>query len=94
MRQPTVVRNVFRRIQRLEARVIASTPGTIEIRVVLVDPKAGATGVLVFATGKPTTKVPPTTEEMERVRADLERRRAARLPWRGGASDTHGCAPA
>jgi hypothetical protein len=88
------VRNVFRRLERLEARVVASTPGTIEIRVVPVNPEAGATGVLVFETGKPTTKVPPTPEEIERVRADLERRGAARLAWKGGAADTHDYAPA
>jgi hypothetical protein len=88
-----MVHNVFRRIQLLEARVAASTPGTIEIRVLLVHPEKGVTGVLVFATGKPTTKVSPTPEEAERVRADLKRR-ADRVLWKGGASDTHGCAPA
>jgi hypothetical protein len=84
-----VVRNVFRRIQRLEARAAANAPGTIEIRVLLVHPENGVTGVLVFATDKPTIKVPPTPEEVERVRAELEQRRAARLQWMGGATDTH-----
>jgi hypothetical protein len=74
-----MVHNVFRRIQRLESLVVANTPGTIEIRVLLVHPEHGLTGVIVFATGKPTTKVPPTPEEIERVRADLEQRRAARV---------------
>jgi hypothetical protein len=32
--------------------------------------------------------------KVERARADLERRRAARLLWNGGASDTHDSAPA
>jgi hypothetical protein len=77
-RQPTMVRNVFRRLERLEARV-ATTPGTIEIRVLLVHPEKGLTGVLVFGDDNSTTEVPPTPEEVERVRADLERRRAARL---------------
>jgi hypothetical protein len=89
-----MVRNVFRRLDRLEARAIASEPGTIEIRVLLVHPEKGATGVLVFATGIPTTRVPPTPEEVERVRADLERRRAARLPGKGDAVDPHDYAPA
>lgn len=85
-----MVRNVFRRIERLETRV-ATTPGTIQIRVLLVHPEDGLTGVLVFATDKPTIKVSPVPEEVERVRADLERRRAA---WKGGAIDTHDYAPA
>ena len=89
-----MVRNVFRRIQRLEARMVATTPGTIDIRVLLVHPEKGLTGVLVFETGKPTTKESGTPEEVERVRADLERRRAARLAWKGGAADTHDYAPA
>ena len=88
-----MVRNALRRIERLEARVAATTPGTIEIRVLLVHPEEGLTGVLVFETGKPTTEVLPTPEELERVRADLEGRRAARLSWKGGATDTHDYAP-
>ena len=64
-----MVRDVFRRIQRLETRMVATNPGTIEIRVLLVHPANGVTGVLVFETGKPATKAPPTPEEIERVRA-------------------------
>jgi hypothetical protein len=56
-----MVRNVFRRIQRLEARVVASTPNTIKIRVLFVHPEKGLTGILVFETDKPTTEVPPPT---------------------------------
>ena len=92
--RPPMVRNVFRRLERLEARAMATAPGTIEIRVLLVDPEKGVTGVLVFATGKPTTKVPPTPEDVERVRADLERRRAADLPGKGDATDAYDCSPA
>lgn len=88
------MRNMFRRLERLEARAIGTAPATIEIRVLLVNPEKGVTGVLVFATGKPTTKDPPTPEEVERVRADLEHRRAARLPGKGDAVDTHDYAPA
>jgi hypothetical protein len=71
-----VIRNLPRRIQRLEALVVATTPGTIEIRVLLVHPEKGLTGVLVFGADNSTAKVPPTAEEIERVRADLEQRRA------------------
>jgi hypothetical protein len=49
--------------------------------------------VLLIESGKPMTQVPPTQEDIEEVRADLERRRAVRLLWKGGASDRHDCAP-
>jgi hypothetical protein len=39
-------------------------------------PVKGLTGVLVFESGKLTTNVSPTPEEVEEVRADLERHRA------------------
>jgi hypothetical protein len=88
-----MVRNVFRRLERLETRAAVATHGTIEIRILLVHPEQGLTGVLVFgATG--TTKESGTADEIERVRADLERRQAARLPGKGGATDTNDCAPA
>jgi hypothetical protein len=64
-----MVHNVFRRIQRLEARVAAATPDTIQIRVLLVHPEKGLTSVLVFGADKPMIEVPPTPEEIERVRA-------------------------
>jgi hypothetical protein len=51
-------------------------------RICLVHQEKGLTGVLLIESEKPTTSVPATPEEMERVRADLERRRAARLQWR------------
>jgi hypothetical protein len=75
-----MVRDIFRRIDQLEARAMATTRGPID---------------------KSTTSVPATraarhrawaqerSEEVERVRACLERRRAARLLWKGVATDTH-----
>jgi hypothetical protein len=54
----------------------------------------GLTGVLLIESDKPITSIPATPEEVERVRADLDRRRAARLPLKGGVTDTHNCAPA
>jgi hypothetical protein len=74
-----MMRNVFRRLERLESRAIVTTPGTVKIRVHLVHPEEGLTNIIVFATGKPTIRLPPTPEEIERVRADLEQRRAARV---------------
>jgi hypothetical protein len=81
-----MARNVFRRLERLEARVAATTRGPIVFRILLVHPEEGVTEVLVIEGDKPTRKVPPTPEEVESVRADLEARRAARLPWKGGAA--------
>ena len=90
-----MVRNISRRLERLEeSAAIASRDRSISIRILLVDPEKGCTGVLLIESDKPTTSVPATAEEVERVRADLERRRAARLLWKGGATDTHDCAPA
>jgi hypothetical protein len=73
------------------ARPISEPP---VFRILLVHPEKGLTGVLLIESDKPTTSVPATPEEVERVRADLERRRAARLLWKGGATDTNDCAPA
>ena len=87
-----MVRNVFRRIQRLEARVVAATVDPIVIRVLLVHPEKGLTGVIVFDSD--SRRESGTPEERERVRAELEQRRTARLQWKGGASDTRDYAPA
>jgi hypothetical protein len=86
---------VSRRLERLEARAAAANPDrSFSVRIRLVHPEKGCTGVLLLESGKPTTQVPPTPEDVEEVRADLERHRAARLLWKGGATDTHDCAPA
>jgi hypothetical protein len=89
-----LTRNISRRLERLEERAMATTPGPIVFRILLVNSGEGLTGVLVLEDDKPTTKVSPTPEEVERVRVDLKRRRVARLLWKGGAPDTHDCAPA
>jgi hypothetical protein len=59
------------------------------LRILFVHPEEGVTNVRIIESGKPDSDVPPTPEEVERVRADLERRREARLLWKGGATDTH-----
>jgi len=56
-----MVRNVFRPLDRLEARVVATTPGTIDFRILLVHPVQGLTGVLVFDSDG-TRKEPGTPE--------------------------------
>jgi hypothetical protein len=85
-------RTVSRRLDRLEERAaVASRKWSHSVRLLLVDPQNGCTGVLVMETGKPNREEPPTPEEVERVRADLERHRAGRLPSKGGARDTHDC---
>ena len=74
-----MIRNVTRRLERLEERAaIASKVWSHSVRILLVDPIKGCTGVIVMETGKPDMHVDPTPEEVERVRADLERRRAGR----------------
>jgi hypothetical protein len=47
-------------------------------RIRYVDPEEGLTSVLVLESGKPDREEAPTPEEIEEVRADLERHRAAR----------------
>jgi hypothetical protein len=88
-----LIRNVSRRLERLESRAVATTPGPIVFRILLVHPEEGVTEVLVLEGDKPTRRVPPTPEEVESVRADLKARRAGPL-WKGGATDTHDYAPA
>jgi hypothetical protein len=88
-------RTVSRRLGRLEERAAAaSARKPICWRIHLVDPEKGLTGVFVLESDKPTIRVDPTPAEVESVLADLERRRAARLLWKGGANDPHDCAPA
>ena len=83
--QKTAMKNIHGRLARLEDRYTVRTTPPLIIRVCLVHPENGVTGVLVIDGDKPTLRVSPTPEEAEKVRADLERRRAARLSWGGGA---------
>jgi hypothetical protein len=89
-----MTRSMTRRLGLLETRVaVASRSTFFSARILLVHPENGLTGVLLLETDKPTTRVPATPVEVEKVRADLERRRAARLCWGGGTTDTQDCAP-
>jgi hypothetical protein len=82
LRAPTArtalqVRNVSRRLERLEQSASAAAkPRIHSVRILLVNPIKGCTGVMVIETGKPITRVDSTPEEIEHVRADLEKRRA------------------
>jgi hypothetical protein len=80
------MKTIHGRLAKLEDRYTVRTIPSLIIRVCLVHPENGATGVLVIDGDKPIQHVPPTPEEVEKVRADLERRRAARLSWNGGAN--------
>jgi hypothetical protein len=74
-----LTRNVASRLERLEARAaVASKKWSHSVRILLVHPQKGLTGVVLLETGKPTMHVDPTPEEVEEVRADLEQRRAGR----------------
>lgn len=74
------------RLGKLENRYRVRGRGSVSIRVLFVDPEEGLTEVLLIETDKPTVSVPPTPEEVEKVRVDLERRRTTRLSWNGGAN--------
>ena len=60
-----MIRNLFRRLERLETRAAASAPKSFSCRIHLVDPEKGLTGVLVLESDKPTMRVPPTPEDEE-----------------------------
>ena len=77
---------IFGRLGRLEDRYQVRKKDPLSIRVLLVHPEEGVTEVLLIETNRPIQEVPPTPEEVEEVRADLERTRAARLAWSGGAN--------
>lgn len=73
-----MIRNVTRRLERLEANAtVALKKWSHSVRILLVHPQDGCTGVIVMETGKPTIRVDPTPEEVEQVRSELEQRRAA-----------------
>jgi hypothetical protein len=78
--------HLSRRLERLETRFTPPSCMPIVFRVLLVHPENGVTEVLVIEGDKPTLVIPPTPAEAEKVRADLERRRGARLSWNGGAN--------
>jgi hypothetical protein len=80
-------RCISRRLERLVARVAAASKSKFfSARILLAHPEDGFAGVLLLESAKPTTDVPATPEDVEKVRADLERCRAARLSWNGGAN--------
>jgi hypothetical protein len=72
-----MTRNICRRLEQLEERAAtARGPRPFSIRILLVHPEKSCTGAIVMETDKPNTRVPPTPEEVESVRAELAERRA------------------
>ena len=51
-------RTVSRRLERLEARALASKDRSISFRIHLVHPEKGLTGIFVLESDKPTIEVP------------------------------------
>lgn len=86
--------NTARRLCRLESRLVTNGPRHFSVRILLVNPELGLTGVMVIDDDNPITRDAGTPEEIERVRANLDRRRAAHLQWEGGLHDTHDLATA
>ena len=74
-----MIRNVSRRLERLEARAaVASARKSFSFRIHLVDPEKGLTGVLVLESDKPTMEVFPTPEDEEwfRTSSNWKRKQA------------------
>jgi hypothetical protein len=68
-----LTRDTVRRLGRLESRFANSRPKHFSARILLVNPELGLTGVMVIEDDKPMTRVAGTPEEVEKVRADLDR---------------------
>jgi len=73
-----VTGNVCRRLERLEARSAAAERTPFSARIMLVHPQDGVTRVLLLEGDQPIRSVPPTSEEVQRVQAGMDRRRALR----------------
>jgi hypothetical protein len=58
-------RTVSRRLERLEARAVASVPKSFCCRIHFVHPEKGLTGILAVESGKPTIEITPTKEDEE-----------------------------
>jgi hypothetical protein len=72
-------RQISRRLVPLEARAARFTKSlSFEARILLVHPEDGLTGVLLIENDQAARRVDATPEECEKVRADLDRRRATR----------------
>lgn len=73
-----MTRNVCRRLERLETRIAVTERRPFSIRILLVHPQDGLTGVLLLEGDQPIVRVPPMPEEVQRVHTDMERRQALR----------------
>jgi hypothetical protein len=70
---------VAKRPDQLAFRNTATGITSIPIRVLLVDPGKGLTGVLLLDGANPTTSVSATAEEEASVRASIARRASAKI---------------
>jgi hypothetical protein len=66
--------NLSRRLVRLETRAATIARPRVSVRIHLVDPEKGLTGVLLIESDK-ATEVPITAEDEERFRRSSSRRR-------------------
>ncbi len=80
------MKSILGKLDRLERRFRPPEIRTFSARILFIHPQEGVKKVLVMETGKPNIEVEPTPEEVEEVRADLERRQAASLQWSRGAN--------
>ena len=80
-----MIRSIARRLQHLEVRANATAKTKFcSVRIRLVHPEKGVTGVLLLETGKPLTRVSATQEDEESVRESF------RAPPRSGIdTDIH-----
>lgn len=78
-----MIRNVTRRVERLEARAMETARGPIVFRIHLVHREKGLTGVLLIESDETTTCVPPTPEDEEWFRTSSKWRPRAGTPSPG-----------
>ena len=68
-----MIRTVSRRLSRLEERAaLEKTDRSVSIRIRLVHPEEGCTGVLLFEPGQQVLEVSQTPEDIEEIGANVE----------------------
>ena len=72
------MRTITRRLVQLEQKLAPRAVPPISIRIHLIHPKDGLTGILVLESDGSTTHIVPTEEEREEYRARREAAIAAR----------------
>ena len=72
------MRTITKRLDQLEQKLVPRVVPPISIRIHLIHPEDGLTGILVIESDKPTTRILPTEEEREEYRTRREAAIAAR----------------